>query len=202
MKRKQGKQWSQKFHDEQIKDKARRIKEQKEAYRRFQEAHQLDTHPVYSGNGNNKDDTSTVFNYNQVKEQMAKYIDIEKEITEMQQVVEFYKDTKTPEAETTSFAFQAIIDKLKQIPAADVAPVIHAHWVDHMGKRFLHAYSPDYELVYDGGFNCSNCNHYEDKLGKNYCPNCGAKMDNSIKINYHVNFKNCETKMDEETKDA
>ena len=64
MKRKQGKQWSQKFHDEQIKDKARRIKEQEDAYRRFQEAHQPSTRPVHSGNGDDKDDTSTAFNYN------------------------------------------------------------------------------------------------------------------------------------------
>ena len=96
---------------------------------------------------------------------MAKYIDIEKEITEMQQVVEFYKDKKTFEAETTSFAFQAIIDKLKQVPAADVAPVVHGEWIK------------------DKGYMLSRCSVCQNTipLGREYkhkyCPACGAKMD-------------------------
>ena len=42
---------------------------------------------------------------------------------------------------------------------------------------------------------CSTSNELPEKQGYeiNYCPNCGAKLDESIKINYHVNFKKCET---------
>lgn len=69
------------------------------------------------------------------------------------------------------------LEDILAMPAEDVAPIVHAHWVDHMGKKFFPAHSPDYELVYDGGYNCSNCNHYEPMFGKNYCSNCGAKMD-------------------------
>lgn len=93
---------------------------------------------------------------------MPKYIDIEKEITEMQQVVEFHKDDKTSESEIASFAFQAIINKLKSVPAADVAPVIHAKWV--RGKI---------------GYSCSHCLCGDDFVNPStcYCPNCGASMD-------------------------
>ena len=98
---------------------------------------------------------------------MAKYIDIEKEIAEMQQVVAHYKDNKTFEAEITSFAFQAIIDKLKQIPAADVTPVVHAEWIE--------------DVYQDEPYVCSNCRWAErddiHRITGGYCPCCGAKMD-------------------------
>lgn len=49
---------------------------------------------------------------------------------------------------------------LADMPAADVAPVVHGHKVD------------------DGGFyaRCSQCDGVLP-LCANYCPNCGAKMD-------------------------
>lgn len=114
--------------------------------------------------------------------QMAKYIDIEKEIAEMQQVVALYKDNKTFEAEITSFAFQAIIDKLKQISAADVTLVVHAHWINYNGGPV--------ELDSNGSPKdscwCSHCHEWlvtsdeytsVNRYCGRYCPNCGAKMD-------------------------
>ena len=63
-------------------------------------------------------------------------------------------------------AQRAIIDA----PAADVAPVRHGRWVD--------AY-PDIESnpMFMYGI-CSECG-FEQGISKylNYCPNCGAKMD-------------------------
>ena len=57
-------------------------------------------------------------------------------------------------------AWDEIIDALENIPAADVAPVVHGHRVDA------------------GGFyaRCSQCDGVLP-LCANYCPNCGAKMD-------------------------
>ena len=63
------------------------------------------------------------------------------------------------------------MDMLK-LPAADVAPVVHAHWV----------------VRFDGTYNrrrcyCSHCGKHNGVGGiaqnqeKPYCPNCGAKMD-------------------------
>ena len=59
-------------------------------------------------------------------------------------------------------------DKIKPIPAADVAPVRHGRWISNEGDVLFH---------------CSECEtqistswDYDD-LQWCYCPNCGAKMD-------------------------
>jgi len=56
-----------------------------------------------------------------------------------------------------------IMHDIKAIPAADVVPVIHSEWEYHMSFGV-----------------CSNCGYEYNWTGadaKNYCPNCGAKMD-------------------------
>ena len=67
--------------------------------------------------------------------------------------------------------FGAFIDAL---PAEDVAQVVHAKWV---GIEF-DGYA-DGNPVYDV-FECSNCGHEHygeyDSLTE-YCPDCGARMD-------------------------
>ena len=60
------------------------------------------------------------------------------------------------------------IDTVNNIPAADVAPVVHGKWL-----------KPEYE--YHVGI-CSLCGCVPLKPAfrstpYNYCPNCGAKMD-------------------------
>lgn len=58
-------------------------------------------------------------------------------------------------------------DKIKAIPAADVATVRHGKW------------EWDTEDIY----RCSNCaekSHVKEVMGRpawGYCPNCGARMD-------------------------
>ena len=53
----------------------------------------------------------------------------------------------------------------KDTPAADVAPVVHGHWIrqDESFTRFKCS-NPECGI--------ENCSGFE-----NYCPNCGAKMD-------------------------
>lgn len=51
---------------------------------------------------------------------------------------------------------------LLTMPAADVAPVVHGRWV----------FGGDCCVI------CSECNEEESNNNhRNYCPNCGAKMD-------------------------
>ena len=67
--------------------------------------------------------------------------------------------------------------KISNFPAADVAPVVHAHW------KGYHTQEPY----------CSNCGFtYDYEQGENaqttdYCGNCGAKMDE----NEVENLKHC-----------
>lgn len=58
--------------------------------------------------------------------------------------------------------------EIKALPAADVAPVVHGHFV-HDGRRFA------------GGvdwWHCSNCGRLVSgvEIRFDYCPNCGARM--------------------------
>lgn len=54
-------------------------------------------------------------------------------------------------------------------PAADVAPVVHGHWIEKEKYSF--------GIMYD----CSLCDNriLDNGYSWNYCPNCGAKMDES-----------------------
>ena len=71
------------------------------------------------------------------------------------------------------------IQIINEAPAADVAPVVHGHWV----------YNPNGMDFVLGAWECSICGIKNDNLpcdrkinpynyiGSKYCPNCGAKMD-------------------------
>ena len=62
-------------------------------------------------------------------------------------------------------------NRLSVAPTIEAKPVVHAHWIsknDH-----------GYEWI----FVCSNCGYidgYPFNDRSNYCPNCGAKMDEPI----------------------
>ena len=88
---------------------------------------------------------------------MTEYITKAQAIHAMEQVTQpecFIEDTRKD--------FVKIIEEL---PAADVAPVVHGEWLS--GRTFLE------NAV------CSNCKTtYEAYYSKyQYCPRCGAKMD-------------------------
>ena len=66
------------------------------------------------------------------------------------------------------------VEDIEAIPAADVAPVVHGRWVH--GEHY-----PSY---------CSICGEVspmdcegERFYDSNYCPNCGAKMDEEVRDN-------------------
>ena len=98
---------------------------------------------------------------------MAKYIDIDHEIQEMQQVIEMRKDSHTFENEVAAYAFKSIIEKFQSLPPADVAPVVHGEWL-------IEDVVQDQVIII-----CSVCKQkfYNRKFTEypNYCSNCGAK---------------------------
>lgn len=61
------------------------------------------------------------------------------------------------------------VDVIKEIPALDVAPVVHARWVDPEG---IHEY------------HCSRCDGIAPNDGYDsgaaYCDECGARMDERV----------------------
>lgn len=59
---------------------------------------------------------------------------------------------------------------LADIPAADVAPVRHGHWID--------GFIPDSMLC-----GCSECGFTCGAHSFLYCPSCGAKMDGETEGN-------------------
>ena len=74
---------------------------------------------------------------------------------------------------------EALRDFIDNIPAADVAPVNHGHWIYNQNGH-------DWGL---GAWECNLCHSVNNNLpcdkrfspyvyaGSKYCPNCGAKMD-------------------------
>lgn len=69
---------------------------------------------------------------------------------------------------------KAMADAINEIPAADVAPVRHARWV------------LEYTTPYDDPRwknralkRCSACG-WTNACRYNFCPNCGAKMDEEV----------------------
>ena len=64
------------------------------------------------------------------------------------------------------------VRRLLSIPAADVAPIVHGHFV-HDGPRFAHGVD---------WWHCSNCGRLASGVETrfDYCPWCGARMDGEL----------------------
>ena len=98
---------------------------------------------------------------------MAEYISRETMIKLLRRMADY--------AEANGFYYdreviEFVAATLAGIPAADVAPVVHGHWIlerEPNGKPYC--------------FHCSACDDDFHRINiystHNYCPNCGAKMD-------------------------
>ena len=84
---------------------------------------------------------------------MAEYI--ERKIVEDSAEYDIYHNLVVP------------IRKVRDVPAADVAPVVHSRWVqlNNTQKHYCFECGADFDLY-------AYC-----KRKFNYCPYCGAKMD-------------------------
>lgn len=56
---------------------------------------------------------------------------------------------------------------LEDATTADVAPVRHGRWAETVTDGFLFV-------------SCSACGFKTGRIDYNYCPNCGAKMDEEV----------------------
>lgn len=69
-----------------------------------------------------------------------------------------------------------IASEISRVPAADVAPVCHAHWMP-WEEMFL-GQTP--RKKNNLGVFCSGCKSHSD-TPRNYCQHCGARMDEEEK---------------------
>ena len=65
-------------------------------------------------------------------------------------------------------------------PAADVAPVVHAHWQPY--EDTVQCSACGFGTFMDGYFFVhGECTHADDRSFRfSFCPNCGAKMDEKV----------------------
>ena len=71
---------------------------------------------------------------------------------------------------------------IAEMPAADVAPVVHGEW-EAVDWREYDANSCEVICYPKDGIACTHCRYVfkKDALWKkNFCPNCGAKMDGGV----------------------
>lgn len=62
---------------------------------------------------------------------------------------------------------RTVVAMIDSVPAADVAPVRHGHWIEQ---------PPDFDLCGVAYYQCSECGK-EQQTPSHYCQFCGAKMD-------------------------
>lgn len=97
---------------------------------------------------------------------MPRYIDVD----ELQVRLERKKADVAKQRYTEGWndCMMRVKSMVSKAPTADVAPVVHGRWIDneHHGYNWV--------------FICSNCNYvdgYPFNDRHNYCPNCGARME-------------------------
>ena len=64
-----------------------------------------------------------------------------------------------------------LAERIKQLPAADVRPVVRGKWEPVVAAN-------EDGSPYQAGIRCSECCHF-DVWEFNFCPNCGANMEES-----------------------
>lgn len=95
---------------------------------------------------------------------MAEYIDREKALKLLES------------AQAWGWSNNTLYDEMKDLPSADVSPVVHGKW-DEIPNQYMSVVGKDGS--YHGNVtSCSVCHEINPNAYKtNYCPNCGAKMD-------------------------
>ena len=96
---------------------------------------------------------------------MAEYIEREAAIQNIKTMAD------TIGFENPAVAIDCAIRSLKNIPAADVSPVVRSEWeilTDDSGNEYMKCKHCDAEF-YDGDNDTVDTKH-------NFCPNCGADM--------------------------
>lgn len=81
-------------------------------------------------------------------------------------------------AEGYNLGIKAACSVLSCIPAADVAPVVHGEWIYKPLDKFrkYQVKCSNCDMVFIGNYDA-----YDEPSEFNYCPHCGARMDEVTK---------------------
>lgn len=74
--------------------------------------------------------------------------------------------------ESLPVAWDSAINALRNVPAADVVPVVHGRWLTW--EEQFPGEKP--RRMNNLGVFCDKCHNHADNR-TDFCPNCGAKMD-------------------------
>ena len=90
----------------------------------------------------------------------------EKEYIEREYMVEIITMLKSEKGDIKVMDTETLLYFIRKVPAADVAPVRHGHWVKEKPDVLIH-------------WHCSVCEecYFLEEPNADYCPRCGAKMD-------------------------
>ena len=104
-----------------------------------------------------------------------------KEYIEREKALEKVIEVKHHDPELSGVVLHRYIKEidLKDIPAADVAPVVYGRWIDIDSSFWKPTHRGDIP-VFRKTYRCSECGR-RTAIAENYCPNCGAKMDKEEK---------------------
>ena len=102
---------------------------------------------------------------------MAEYI----EKPDMQYILHIKSDKKV-EKRLIDYCLESVVDVFEDTGlTADVPPVKYRRWIGIYEWAKMHDSRPSGMCIY---FWCSECQTAQEKKS-NFCPNCGAKMDES-----------------------
>ena len=103
---------------------------------------------------------------------MTEYIEKNKAIKELYEVYDY--EFPTASGGFDEYARMIVPNTIKNMPAADVAPVRHGRWLTW--EEQFPGSTPKKQSGL--GVFCDKCHGHADNR-TDYCPNCGAKMDGS-----------------------
>ena len=100
-----------------------------------------------------------------------------KEYIEREAALEKVIEVKHHDPELSGVVLHRYIKEidLKDIPAADIVPVVYGRWIGVDSSFWNPTHSSDIP-VFRKTYRCSECRR-RTAIAENYCPNCGAKMD-------------------------
>lgn len=107
---------------------------------------------------------------------MKEYIERGKLFNTREMAISVYENANIFTVDAIRGGLKPLLDKIVDVPSADVKEVVHGKWIDAYPILEPHP-------MFAYGI-CSECGAQTGTI-TNYCHNCGAKMDLKLKLTKH-----------------